>query len=167
VKLAPTLVVAAVALWTAPAWAQNGYPPIIDSTLGVQIESFLPQHGCQLCHTDPNGGTASLRPFGELMVSRYGLISTMTETPAADESVATACTQLETGDPKLVEDLRMGMDPNVDASEPVPAYGCSNSIAPGGATPSGALLAIGGAIALAMLRRVLLIHTLGRRPGKP
>jgi MYXO-CTERM domain-containing protein len=103
---------------------------------------------------EPAGYTTSLRPFGELMVSRYGLISTMTDTNAANESVATACAQLEANEPILVQDLQKGMDPNGDVPDtPVPEYGCSNSVASGGAEPGAALFVVGVGLALVMWRR--------------
>src|SRR5262249_29654797 len=115
-----------VAATEATARAQNNYPAIIDQVLKVNAESIDAPSGCQLCHTDPSGGTISLRPSGQLLVSTYGLQSPApAETQGADDSLRKALAGLQTGDPKLVMDLQMGIDPNVDVtSDPVPMYGC-------------------------------------------
>jgi MYXO-CTERM domain-containing protein len=137
-----------------PAHAQAGYPPIIDMTLGIDLGKIDPPHGCQLCHTDPAGATTSLTAFGNRMVYKYGLISTMVETSAADQSVVTALKALQADDPKLIEDLQMGMDPNPDTpTGPIPAYGCSGTVAPSSAPQGGAGLVAAAALAAAVGRR--------------
>ena len=85
-----------------PARAQTGYPAIIDMTLGVDVAKLDPPNGCQLCHTSNSGGTTSLTPFGTLLVSKYGLISTTVETSGADQSLVSALKSLRTNDPKLI-----------------------------------------------------------------
>jgi hypothetical protein len=144
-----------------PAHAQAGYPPIISMTLGVDMDKIDPPTGCQLCHTSSAGSTTSLTAFGNRMVYKYGLISTSVETAAADQSVVTALNALQADDPKLIEDLQMGIDPNPDTpSGPIPAYGCSGTVAPSrgrNATEGGAGLvavaALAAAVACRRLRR--------------
>jgi MYXO-CTERM domain-containing protein len=139
-----------------PAHAQLGYPLIIDMTLGIDLSKIDPPSGCQLCHTDPAGGTASLTAFGNRMVYKYGLISTSVETSAADQSVVTALNALQADDPKLIEDLQMGMDPNPDTpAGPIPAYGCSSTVAPSRArnATNGAAGLVAAAVAAAVGRR--------------
>jgi hypothetical protein len=105
------------------AYAHPGYPPIVDSTLGVKVEAWAPTQGCQLCHTDSSGGS-SLRPFGQRMVSTYGLDSNASTED--DNSLVIALKGLQSGDPSLVSDLQKGIDPNGDVpNDPLPQYGCS------------------------------------------
>jgi MYXO-CTERM domain-containing protein len=151
--LAAGLVVASLTAAT-PARAQTGYPTIIDTTLGIDLGKIDPPTGCQLCHTSSAGGTTSLTPFGTLMVSKYGLISTTVETAGADQSLVTALQMLQANDPKLIQDLQMGIDPNADApNDPIPEYGCSATPAPSGAAAGGAALVAAAALAAAVGRR--------------
>jgi MYXO-CTERM domain-containing protein len=137
-----------------PAHAQAGYPPIIDTTLGIDLGKIDPPTGCQLCHTSSAGSTTSLTAFGHRMVSRYGLISTTVETAAADQSLVSALKALQADDPKLIEDLQMGMDPNADTpSGPIPEYGCSSTLAPSRAPKGGASLVAAAALGAAVARR--------------
>jgi hypothetical protein len=141
-----------------PAHAQAGYPPIIDMTLGIDLAKIDPPTGCQLCHTSSAGATTSLTAFGNRMVYKYGLISTTVETAAADQSLVSALNALKADDPKLIEDLQTGMDPNPDTPNgPIPEYGCSSTVAPSGArnaTKAGAgLVAAAAALAAAVARR--------------
>ncbi len=137
-----------------PAHAQAGYPPIIDTTLGIDLGKIDPPTGCQLCHTSSAGGTTSLTAFGNRMVYKYGLISTTVETSAADQSLVAALKALQADDPKLIEDLQMGMDPNPDTPNgPIPEYGCSSSIAPSRVPANGAGFAAAAALAAAVVRR--------------
>jgi hypothetical protein len=129
-------------LWASPAGAHPGYPAIIDSALGVQLEMIFPSQGCQLCHTSASGGTVSLRPFGTHLVSTYGLDPSATED---DPSLNQALKSLQAGDPLLVQDLQKGLDPNPDVTnDPTPAYGCA--AAPTGGSDRGAGIAMGVAL---------------------
>ena len=113
----------AVLLGTSAARAHPGYPATVSATLHVDLPKIDPPNGCQLCHSDPAGGTA-LRPFGQRLVATYGLDSS----PSAenDPSLIQALTGLQMGDPLLVQDLQKGLDPNVDVTnDPTPQYGCA------------------------------------------
>jgi hypothetical protein len=137
-----------------PAHAQAGYPPIIDTTLGIDLGKIDPPTGCQLCHTSSAGGTTSLTAFGNRMVYKYGLVSTTVETAAADQSLVAALKALQADDPKLIMDLQMGMDPNPDTpTGPIPGYGCSGAVSPSRAPAGGAGLFAGAALVAAVARR--------------
>jgi hypothetical protein len=134
-----------IAATATVARGEQPYPTDIDQMLGVSVETIKPPMGCELCHTDPNGGTTSLRPFGQLMVSKYGL-TTDTAT------LAPAVQALEMDNPKLVADLKSGTDPNTDVSDPVPLYGCSAAGRRGGEGAALVLLGMVG-VAAALGRR--------------
>ena len=87
--------------------------------------------------------------------SRYGLISTTVETSGADESLVTALQQLESDDPKLIQDLQSCVDPNDDVpNDPTPLYGCSVAQARRGGVGEGRGALIGlGLVAAALGRR--------------
>jgi hypothetical protein len=145
---------AAVLAAATPAHAQTGYPTIIDMTLGVDVAKIDPDHGCQLCHTSSAGGTTSLTPFGSRMVSKYGLISTTVETSGADQSLVAALKALQADDPKLIDDLQMGIDPNPDTpNDPIPEYGCSATPARAPASQGAAGLVSAAALGGLLLRR--------------
>jgi hypothetical protein len=159
---ARTLVQAAVLVaafaGAGSAQAHPGYPSIVDSTLGVTIESWAPPQGCQLCHVDSSGGSA-LRPFGQRLVSTYGLDSNAgTED---DNSLVIALKGLKAGDPTLVSDLLKGSDPNSDVpNDPLPQYGCSAAGAPGdgrGQGPAG-----GGAVPFVVMGLIVGVALLAR-----
>jgi hypothetical protein len=134
------------------AHAQPGYPAIVNKTLNIDITVIEPSMGCQLCHTSDQGNTTSLRPFGNMLVSRYGLMSVTVESAGADASLVTALQSLQADEPTLYKDLQMGNDPNPDVTnDPVPQYGCSS--APG-RSDGAAILAVGfGLFALSAARR--------------
>jgi hypothetical protein len=101
---------------------------VVDSTLALtkKVETILPPRGCQLCHNSSAGGD-QLKAFGSLLVSTYGLSTSLTE---ADPSLEVALMGLKGSDPAAVEDLQRGLDPNTDstvfaAALPTPEYGCS------------------------------------------
>jgi hypothetical protein len=143
-----------LALFPARASAHQHFVGIIDQTLDVNVAKILPNNGCLLCHTSDGGSTATLRPFGELMVSKYGLAYSPVEN---DVSLTAALQGLQMGDPQLVADLKMGTDPNNDVvNDPTPAYGCT--AAPG---------AVGGAsLALVAIVAASLVGV-RRRWGRP
>jgi MYXO-CTERM domain-containing protein len=134
------------------AQAHPGYPDIVNSTFNVDVTKWAPPQGCQLCHTDPAGGT-SLRPFGQRLVSTYGLDSNASTED--DNSLHIALAGLKTGDPTLVSDLLKGVDPNADVvNDPLPGYGCSAAgREPGSAGRSAGAVGALGLIAAAALAR--------------
>jgi hypothetical protein len=152
VKLLPLAILPVAALYAVPASAQKGYVALTNSTLGVTVQTAEPPDGCQLCHTDPAGGTVSLRPFGQMMVSRYGLISSAVETAGTDASLLSALQALKTDQPALVQDLQKGVDPNPDVvSDPVWQSGCTSAR---GRSVGAAIVAVGfGLFALSAVRR--------------
>jgi hypothetical protein len=128
------LVAALVVASSSSAQAHPEYPPAIDAALGLKktVETLLPPNGCQLCHTDPGGGT-QLNRFGSLLVSSYGL----SNDPVAPHvsSLQQALMELQAGDPHAIEDLKSGINPNNDPvvfenALPTPDYGCSLTGAP-------------------------------------
>jgi hypothetical protein len=121
------LTLCVVAATATVARAEMPYPADIDQALNVDVEKIEPPSGCQLCHTDPSGGTLNLRPFGQLMVSKYGLT-------VQDATLGPAVQALQMDSPKLVMDLQNGVDPNTDVSDPVPLYGCAIPAAGAGAS---------------------------------
>ena len=146
------LMVASASLWAGSAYAHPGYPAIIDKTLNVEVEKIDPPMGCQLCHTSDQGGTTTLTKFGTLLVSRYGLQSTPAETSGSDASLQGALMGLASEQPRLMQDLASGTDPNVDVTDdPTPMYGCSLSRRSTGDWTAIALF--GGLVALAYRRR--------------
>jgi MYXO-CTERM domain-containing protein len=142
-RLVPAALLVAALAAARPARAHQGYPDIVNATFGVDVTKWAAPQGCQLCHTDSAGGTA-LRPFGQRLVSTYGLDPNASTED--DNSLHIALTGLKSGDPTLVQDLEKGTDPNADVvNDPLPQYGCS--MAPGDAGPArrseGALVALG------------------------
>ena len=147
--LSGTLVAFAVLLGATAAHAHPGYPATVSGTLHVDLPKIDPPNGCQLCHTDPAGGT-SLRPFGQRLVATYGLDSS----PSAenDPSLVQALTGLQMGDPLLAQDLQKGVDPNPDVTnDPTPQYGCAAAKSPCSAPQSAAVIA--GLLATVLERR--------------
>jgi hypothetical protein len=151
-RLVPAAVLVAALAADRPARAHPGYPDIVDATFGVDVAKWAPPQGCQLCHTDPSGGTA-LRPFGQRLVSTYGLDSNASTED--DNSLHIALAGLRSGDPTLVQDLEKGTDPNADVvDDPLPQYGCSVPRGDAGSAGSGAgATAIAGLIAAAVVAR--------------
>jgi len=140
------------------AGAHPGYPPIVDATLGIDVTKIDPPMGCQLCHTDPGGGTP-LRPFGQRLVATYGLDSNAST--ENDNSLQIALEGLQSGDPTLVQDLQKGVDPNPDVTnDPLPEYGCSAGSTPPTAGALASLLSALLFLSLAVVRR-------SRRAGRP
>lgn len=134
--LAPCVVAAALLAWPSAARANQSYPGDVDTALGVPgvVETKMAKtKGCQLCHTDPNGGTTTLMPFADYMISQYGFPKTIAP---EDAIVAASLAKLKAAEPKLWADMQMGIDPNTDPvlaeqAPPHPSYGCSTGAAPG------------------------------------
>jgi hypothetical protein len=161
----PGLLAAALGTTTAlllafppAARAEATYPGDVDMALGVPgvVEKMDPPSGCQLCHTDPAGGTTTLTPFANDLVARY-------EFPKAaaveDANVLASLAKLKAAEPKLWADMQAGIDPNSDpvflsGAPPAPGYGCSSS-GRGGAseTGSGWCPALAFGVMLAQRRR--------------
>jgi hypothetical protein len=138
---------------TTAARGHPGYPATVGAALHVDVPKIDPPSGCQLCHTDPAGGTP-LRPFGQRLVATYGLDSS----PSAenDPSLAQALVGLQMGDPVLAQDLQKGLDPNPDVTNaPTPQYGCALASDPG--EPESAV-AIAGLLAVVFARRKACPH---------
>jgi hypothetical protein len=124
--------------WSGTARAFMGYPQLVDTWLGTNglVEKFEPPMGCQLCHVSPAGGTAELRPFGNLMVASYGIPTTAEQ----DAVLNAALADLKSVNPTLYADMQQSKDPNDDPALtaqalPQPDYGCS---APGTRRAGGA-----------------------------
>jgi hypothetical protein len=154
-RLVAAAVGIAVLAGAAPARAHPGYPAIVDDTFSVDITKCLAPQGCQLCHTDSGGGTG-LRPFGQRLVSTYGLDSNASTED--DNSLRLALSGLKSGDPLLVTDLQKCIDPNSDVpNDPLPQYGCSTAarmpVAEGESAGPLAALALLAAAALVRARR--------------
>jgi hypothetical protein len=155
--------------WSSGAQAHPEYPQAIDAALGLKktVEMILPQSGCRLCHTSDSGGT-ELNSFGSLLVSSYGL----SNDPIAAHvpSLQQALMGLQAGDPKAIEDLKNGVDPNTDSvvfenALPTPQYGCSLAREPLDSAPgASALLTVGAAILFYRARSRSCCE--GRRPRR-
>ncbi len=119
-------VVAAVLVLLSPrlAGATPDFPQVLDSDLSLtaKIETTFPPDGCLLCHTTEVGGKQSLKAFGTL-AHQYGASS------YNPNSLKAALTAVQGANPKLIDDLKAGKDPNQDSSAgstlPSPGYGCS------------------------------------------
>jgi hypothetical protein len=158
--------VAALA-WSADADAHPGFPPRIDTVLDLtgkaKLETAFPTMGCQLCHQSAGGGN-ELRPFGNLLVTNYGLSDSASIED--DASLDAAIMALEAGDPDAVTDLKAGMDPNNDpqvfqGALPTPTYGCSLSVVRSGDQP--ASVALAPLVLLIGARRLRKLTQRGRR----
>jgi hypothetical protein len=159
------VVVAGWTGWPSAASANQSYPGDVDTALGVPgiVETKMaPTKGCQLCHTDPNGGTTSLTPFADYVVSQYGFPKTLVP---EDAVVAVALAKLKDAEPKLWAHMQKGVDPNTDPAlaeqaPPHPDYGCA-ACPPG---DTGGLPWLAGApLALVAARRRRLLKGLPAR----
>jgi hypothetical protein len=144
--------------WSGEARAFMGYPLIVDAWLGTPglDEKFEPPTGCQLCHVSPAGGTAELRPFGNLMVASYGIPTTAEQ----DAVLMAALADLKSVNPALYADMQQSKDPNDDPALtaqalPQPDYGCSapGTRRVGGATWPWIALGIASLVAARRARR--------------
>ena len=125
---------AALMAWSAPALANASYPGDVDTALGKPMiveTKIAPTMGCQLCHTNPGGGTMTLTTFANYMIAEYDFPKT---TVAEDALVAASLAKLKAAEPKLWADMQAGIDPNTDPvlaeqAPPQPQYGCSSAAA--------------------------------------
>ena len=114
---------------------------------------MAPPMGCQLCHTDPSGGTLTLSLFGNYLVSEYGFPKIAA---IQDAQLAQSLAKLKAGQPELWAHMQAGVDPNTDPlltdnAPPQPEYGCSAATNGGSTGPAWAgLLAL---FAFAVLAR--------------
>jgi hypothetical protein len=122
-----TLACAVFMLQVGVARATPDFPGAVVSDLmlpGITIDAPM---GCTLCHTSDLGGT-TLKPFGTLLQAD-GLA------PYNLTSLHDALAQIATEQPKLIADIKAGIDPSPDVAGIVaPEYGCSLTRA--GAPPS-------------------------------
>jgi hypothetical protein len=103
------------------ARAHPGYPAKVDAAFGVHVATIVGGTGCHLCHVDPDG-SGPLRPFGQRLVSTYGLDPSAENDPSLEQALK----GLQMGDPLLVQDLQKGLDPNPDVTnDPTAGYGCA------------------------------------------
>jgi hypothetical protein len=144
--------VAALALaWSGRAAATQDFPGVVKDTLELPAITVDPPQGCRLCHETDEGG-AALRSFGKLM-QQYGV------KPYDEGSLKIALAQLNLDEPRLIDDIRAGRDPNDDTNGQAnlhqPEYGCSVSDARGaGSSPTPFAALVGLAIAaVASIRR--------------
>jgi hypothetical protein len=112
---------------TGTAAAEPNFPATVDAFImqpglveGLFSDTNPP--GCRLCHQNGAVGGVPLTAFGTAL----GIQSTA---PSADELTA-ALKQLQGTNPRAIQDLEMGMNPNSDpaalSDDPVPEYGCAS-----------------------------------------
>ncbi len=135
----------------SPAAASGGYPGTVQAKVGA---AELPL--CTICHRDLSGGAGTvIQPFGQAMVSKYGLTggsATDLLNDALDKAEADALDTDGDGQTDVAE-LAAGTNPNqAGGGQAVPAkYGCFESggtiaSAPPG-SPRFASMAIAGLVA--------------------
>jgi hypothetical protein len=122
--LAPVVVVA----WSTNAFASDTFPQAVDQHLMLSGASTVeakiaPPDGCLLCHVSESGGDGTNNAFGAAM-KRAGAVGTEPNT------VGPALEGLKTEEPRAVDDITMGINPNDDplalqGAPPQPEYGCS------------------------------------------
>jgi MYXO-CTERM domain-containing protein len=135
--VAPALALAAF-LGAGTAAATPEFPQAVDMDLMLtkSVETIFPGAGCRLCHPteSPPSTNPPLKSFGAL-VFQYGAL------PDNTDSLKAALATMQTNEPWLIEDLQMGMDPNLDPHQPshlpTPEYGCSASHGTGAPAPWG------------------------------
>lgn len=112
--------------WAAPCLALPSFPGDVDQFLMMPglVEKLFPMTmtsapGCNLCHLD--GGGSELGPFGNSL----GLSPSTVSDPALFSALAS----LESTNPRGLDDLKMGINPNTDpaflSADPSPQYGCT------------------------------------------
>jgi len=142
--------------WSLGAAGSSTFPAEVDQHLKLSgsatIENAVaPPHGCLLCHTTEQGGFMTNNAFGAEL-RQQGAIGTRPST------VGPALDAVEMIDPRAIDDIRMGINPNDDHSNPTtalpqPSFGCSLSADRGGERRGGlGWLGILGSVALLWLR---------------
>jgi hypothetical protein len=106
--------------WSGASSATPDFPQVVVQDLSLPGITIDPPQGCTLCHPTDAGGT-SLSPFGTL-VRQDGAA------PYDENSLRMALAQIELDEPKLIDDIKAGRDPNTDSSAAgvvhAPEYGC-------------------------------------------
>jgi hypothetical protein len=117
---ASAALVAACTFWAAAAGATSSFPGVVQQHYMLMQVAVDPPLGCRLCHVDDSGGV-NLRPFGLLLSGTYGV------QPYDEGSLRTALAALDAQNSPLAQDIKDGVDPNLEAGngDPSPAYGCS------------------------------------------
>jgi hypothetical protein len=157
-KLQKTSLAAGVCLcvvaWCSRAMATDGFPNEADTHLGLakgSIAKVAPPDGCKLCHVNGSAGGDPLTAFGTLMKAN-GAVKNQNAT------VGGALDAIAASQPRLIDDLKKGIDPNSDRdagtdvnARPVPQYGCGS--VSGRKPDGGALWLVVGAILVRVARR--------------
>jgi hypothetical protein len=151
--------VLASAVTSAPARATPTFPGVVKDHYMLAAVPVDPPLGCMLCHTTDVGG-ASQRPFGLLLSSQYGVRQN-------DEgSLKSALSALDAQGSKLSQDLRTGIDPNIDVTnDPTPLYGCGVMSSPGAALAAAPAEEAGRSLAAVLVPAVVLFLRRRRSNG--
>jgi MYXO-CTERM domain-containing protein len=123
-----------VTAWTVGAAASTSFPSAVDEHLkltgALTVENAYPPTGmgCLLCHVTPVGGFGTNNTFGTKLREK-GAVG------AVPSTVGPALDALAQVDPRAIDDLMMGINPNDDPEDPVhplpqPEYGCAMNGAP-------------------------------------
>jgi MYXO-CTERM domain-containing protein len=150
-----------VTAWSAPAVASTSFPAVVDQHLkltgATTVENAYPPAGmgCLLCHMTPSGGIGTNNTFGAKLREK-GAVG------AEPSTVGPALDALEQVDPRAIDDLVMGINPNDDSEDPVrplpqPEYGCAMTTGANALNDEAwavALLAIAAAVGLRRKSRV-------------
>jgi hypothetical protein len=141
------LVMGVTLAWPATGSASDGFQNVVKDALQLTTITVDPPRGCKLCHMSDSGGLGTLGRFGTLM-KQYGAM------PGAPQSVVQALMLVEQSDKALIDDIKLGRDPNADESAapslPSPQYGCSTV---GRSTRPGSAWTVAGLLALVALAR--------------
>lgn len=141
--------------WTSQAAASTSFPQQVDDHLkltgAATIErAVAPPDGCLLCHQTELGGFGTNNAFGTKL-RQNGAVG------AEPGTVGPALDAVEKIDPRAIDDIVMGINPNDDPDDdvpplPQPSYGCAmnGGAAAGDEAWAASLLAIA---ALATSRR--------------
>jgi hypothetical protein len=114
--------------WTRPAAASPTFPAVVDTDLdltgAMTIErAAAPPDGCLLCHLTEQGGLGTNNAFGSMMLQNG-------TAPDETATVGPALDAIKTADPRAIQDIVDGINPNDDpmalqSALPVPEYGCA------------------------------------------
>jgi MYXO-CTERM domain-containing protein len=133
--------------WTSQAAASTSFPQQVDDHLkltgAATIErAVAPPDGCLLCHQTELGGFGTNNAFGARL-RQNGAVG------AEPSTVGAALDALDRMDPRAIDDIMTGINPNDDPEDdvpplPQPSYGCtmSGGAAAGDEAWAAALLAI-------------------------